>query len=203
MTTIPEWNDRYVTDDLPWETGRPSTELVRILNEYQIPRGRALEIGCGSGNNAVYLAQQGFEVTAFDLSAKAVEMAQTKIKNVGVHVRLLTADLSHLPDLGAPYPFVFDRGVYHTARQGDLGLFIKVLKQYCVPGGYYLTIAGNKNEVRSGERGPPRVTAEEICHELLGIMELVQLKEMRFDQPLKDTGLGRALGWSAFFRRKK
>jgi 2-polyprenyl-3-methyl-5-hydroxy-6-metoxy-1,4-benzoquinol methylase len=60
------WNDRYRDDDLPWDTGRPSSELQRVVGQDAVRPCRALELGCGTGTNSVWLAQQGFEVTGID-----------------------------------------------------------------------------------------------------------------------------------------
>ncbi len=199
---LPDWDERYAQQNTPWDTGRPSSELQRILHEHEIPAGRALELGCGTGTNAVFLAQQGFEVTAVDISPLAIEQARAKVDEAGVDVTLLTADLLELPDLGPPFPFVFDRGVYHAVRRENLTGFLDTLSQVSAPDGTYLTIAGNANETRPGETGPPRVTAEEICRELDPLMELVQLREIRFDEIIVEGKPERPLGWSALLRRK-
>ncbi len=200
----PDWNERYAENNAPWDTGQASSELRRILQQHEIPRGRVLELGCGTGTNAVFLAQQGFEVTAVDISALAIERARVKAAEAGVNVTLAAADLLDLPDLGPAFPFVFDRGVYHTVRREVLEGFLETLARVSAPGGMYLTLAGNANEVRPDEEGPPRVSAETICHEMDPLMELVQLREFRFDKSPKDTpDRPRALAWSALFRRKQ
>jgi len=78
MTDPVRWDERYQTGDTPWDTGQPSSELQRVLTEDQIGPCAALEIGCGTGTNAVYLAQQGFELTAVDVSPLAVATAQAR-----------------------------------------------------------------------------------------------------------------------------
>ncbi len=62
------WNERYLTGDLPWDTGRHDSNLERIITEYCIAPCHALDIGCGHGSNAIWLAQQGFDVDATDPS---------------------------------------------------------------------------------------------------------------------------------------
>ena len=76
MTDPTRWDERYEKGDTPWETGQPSSELQRVLAEAAIPPGRALELGCGTGASAVWLAQQGFDVTALDLSKLAIDRAR-------------------------------------------------------------------------------------------------------------------------------
>ncbi|NQU21513.1 MAG: class I SAM-dependent methyltransferase [Candidatus Nealsonbacteria bacterium] len=203
----PDWDERYQQGHIPWNSGHPSEELQRILAEREIARGRVLELGCGTGTNAVFLAEQGFDVTAMDLSSLAAEQARAKAAAAGVDVTFLAADLLELPDLlteqgVAPFPFVFDRGVYHTVRRSDVSGFVETLSRVTDSGGIYLTLAGNANEVRPGEEGPPRVSAKEICHELCPPMELIQLREIRFYGTIVDGKRECPLAWSALFRRK-
>ena len=199
----PDWNERYVQRNTPWDTGRPSSELQRILREHEIVRGRALELGCGTGTNAVFLAQQGFDVTAMDISPLAIEQARAKVDEAGVDVTLLAADLLKLPDVGPPFQFVFDRGVYHAVRRENLAGYLDTLSRVTALGGMYLTLAGNANEICPGEGGPPRVSAEEICRELAPLMDLVQLREIRFDEAVIGGKRERPLAWSALFCRKR
>lgn len=198
----PDWNERYAQGNTPWDTGRPSRELERALSEHEIPRGRVLELGCGSGTNAVFLAQQGFEVTAIDVSPLAIDRAKAKVLEAAVDVTLLAADLLDLPDLGPAFPLVFDRGVYHTVRRGNLPGFLATLSKVTEQGSIYLTKAGNANEVRLAEQGPPQVSAEEICRELGTLFDLVELRETRFNDIVFDGKPERPLAWSALFRRK-
>lgn len=198
----PDWNQRYAEQNTPWDTGKPSGELQRILLERDISPCRALELGCGSGTNAVFLAQAGYDVTAVDVSPLAIERARAKANQAGVPVALFVADLLELPDLGPPFEFVFDRGIYHAVRRNALQGFLDTLERATAPGGIYLTIAGNSNETRPGESGPPRVSAEEICRELSPLMDLVQLREIRFDEAVIEGQRERPLAWSALFRKK-
>src|ERR1051326_3811785 len=102
---IEHWESRYRTiEPPPWDTGRPSLELQRRLSQFPIPRGGAIELGCGSGSQAVWLAQRGFDVTAIDISPTAIAQAELQAKKAGVAVRFLAADVTELPDLGPPFP---------------------------------------------------------------------------------------------------
>jgi 2-polyprenyl-3-methyl-5-hydroxy-6-metoxy-1,4-benzoquinol methylase len=118
MNQHADWNDRYREGNLPWDTGRPSSELQSVLKKNAIWPCRALEIGCGTGTNSVWLAQQGFEVTGIDVAPLAVEQAEKRARAAGVKARFLAADvLQQLPDLNGPFDFFFDRGCYHAVRR--------------------------------------------------------------------------------------
>lgn len=200
--TPQQWNERYVEGNTPWDVGVADSQLQRIIAEYEIAPCRMLELGCGTGTNAVYLAQQGFGVTAFDLSPLAVEKATSRAGEANVKVNLFVGDVCALPDLGEPFDFVFDRGVYHCVRRQNVEPFVQTVAALTAPGAYYLTLAGNANEPAPPEEGPPRVRAEEICRELSPAFDLVQLREFHFD-PIHIEGADfQPLGWSALWRRK-
>ncbi len=84
MTEHIEWNDRYRDGNLPWDTGRSSSELQRVLSRNAIQPCRALELGCGTGTDSVWLAQQGFELTGIDVSPLAVERAENALTPPGL-----------------------------------------------------------------------------------------------------------------------
>ena len=200
--TAIDWHHRYSTGDTPWDSGEPSRELERILREAWVKPCRALELGCGTGTNAVFLAQQGFEVTALDIVPAALERARELVRKTNVSVQVLEADVLNLPDLGPPFPFVFDRGLYHVLRCTHLDAFRQMLSAVTAADGLYLTLAGNANETDPPEGGPPRVHAHEICQELSPLFDLVQLREFRFDGVRIEGRDIRPLGWSALLRRE-
>src|SRR5205809_7658578 len=72
------WDVHYRSDKPPWETGRPSEELKRVIAEQGIRPCRVVELGCGTGINAIWLAQQGFDVMALDFSPLAIAKAQKR-----------------------------------------------------------------------------------------------------------------------------
>jgi len=197
MSELDRWNERYQTGQTPWDTGHPSSELQRVLIEDQITANRAIEIGCGTGNNAVWLAQQGFDVTAVDLSPLAIERARRRALEAGVKVNFVAGDVLALADLGEPFSFFFDRGCYHAVRRLDVRGYLSTLERLTVPGSVGLVLAGNAREPH--DPGPPVVSEGEIRSELGGLFQVVRLREIRFDQ-VEGDGI-RFLGWSCLLRR--
>ena len=197
-----EWNQRYAEGRMPWDSGEPSREIEKIVAEGWFDRCRALELGCGTGTNAVLLASRGFDVTAVDFSPLAIERAEARARAARAQVRFLVSDVRSLPDLGEPFPLVFDRGVYHHMRNVDLESFLRTLEKHVAPGGWYLTLAGNANETAPEGEGPPRVDAISIASELGRLFDLVQLREFRFDGVVGEAEKPEPLAWSALFRRR-
>lgn len=199
MSDVARWEERYTKGDTPWETGRPSSELQRVVAEVPITACRAVELGCGTGANAVWLAQQDFDVTALDLSPLAIERAQRRADETGAAVRFLVADVLQPPaELAGPFDFFFDRGCYHVVRREDVAAYLTTLRKLTRPGTLGLVLAGNAREPH--EPGPPVVSEEQIRAELGSLFDIVHLRDFRFDQ-VEAVGV-RFLGWSCLLRRR-
>ncbi|PSK70381.1 SAM-dependent methyltransferase [Streptomyces sp. CS149] len=99
----------------PWDSGVTPPELVALVEGPGSPApGRALELGCGTGTNAVYLARHGWRVAAVDLVELAVRQAREKAEAAGADVTVLCGDATRLDELGVPGPYdlFFDLSCY-------------------------------------------------------------------------------------------
>ena len=198
MSELEHWDARYVKGDTPWDTGRPSDELIRVLDEEKLRPCRAIDLGCGSGTNAIFLASRGFDVTAADISPTAIDRCRMLRATTDVHIRCLQADLVDPPDgIGGPYGFFLDRACYHVVRRVDVKPYFRTLERITALGTLGLVLAGNSKEPM--QPGPPTVSEEELRREWGGLFEIVWLREFRFDA----TGAGEArpLGWSFLVKR--
>jgi SAM-dependent methyltransferase len=191
------WDERYRLNDTPWETGHPSTELERIVREDKITPSAALELGCGTGANAVWLAEEGFTVTAIDISPLAIERARARANAPKVHVKFIVGDVLQDPGVGGPFDFFFDRGCYHVVRTIDVEAYVGLLRRAIAPGGRGLVLAGNARLPRTG---PPIVSETEIRAELGQLFSIERLREITFDLA---PGDGKHLGWSCLLRRPR
>ncbi|MBX3443829.1 MAG: methyltransferase domain-containing protein [Planctomyces sp.] len=192
-----DWNQRYLDGQTPWDSGLPSRELQHILRESEIPRGRALDLGCGSGTNAVFLAQQGFRTTGVDAAAEGLALARRRADQAGVEVDWIEADVQGLSLAGGPFDFVFDRGCYHCCRRVDLDGYLATVRNATRPGSLMVCLAGNADE--TSEYGPPRVTAAELIGEFEPLMHIRQLRPFRFQDADEREG---PLGWSLVLERR-
>lgn len=106
----------YLLGKVPWDSGVPAPELVEVV-EGPLARepGRALDLGCGSGTNAVYLSRRGWDVTGVDLVGAAIEQARARAAAASVAPRLIRGDVTRLTelDLGSGFDLLFDLGCYH------------------------------------------------------------------------------------------
>lgn len=104
-----EWASNW--RDLPWAHEAPTLFLAEICERR--PPGRALDIGCGAGTDSVYLARRGWEVTALDFMARALEYTSNRAAEAGVTVRTVQADITEWAAPG-PFDLVLDHGLLHN-----------------------------------------------------------------------------------------
>ncbi|GIH71535.1 class I SAM-dependent methyltransferase [Sphaerimonospora thailandensis] len=110
------WWDTFYTDrskPVPFFTRKPDESLVSYVEREVLRPGRALDLGCGPGRNAVYLASLGFEVDAIDLSPTAVAWAEERARESGVDVRFHCGDAFTAEFQSGAYDLVYDSGCLH------------------------------------------------------------------------------------------
>lgn len=132
-----EW--RYWIGDTPWDSGVTPPEVLEFLRRR--PAGRALDLGCGTGTNAVTLAQHGWGVTAIDFSARALRVARRRAKAAGVSVRFLRRDVTRIDDLSGPFEFALDLGCFHALPVEAWPRYAAGLARLLPPGSTYLQYA--------------------------------------------------------------
>ena len=98
----------------PWDSGVTPPEVVSFI-EKNPARGRAFDVGCGTGTNSIFLARHGFTVVGVDYSSKAIATARAKSQRANIAIDFHVADVTHLDSLGVsePFDFVLDIGCFH------------------------------------------------------------------------------------------
>jgi SAM-dependent methyltransferase len=193
---ISDWDSLYRTGTPLWETGRPSPELVQMIREKTLRPMRTLELGCGTGADAVFLAKHGFEVTAVDSSPTAIERARTRAEQSGALLRIVLNDVFEFAEHCGTFDLVYDAGFYHYLRRTELPRLLDLLWRVTYPGSAYFALAASAKERAEG--GPPGVSEDEIRLELGRLFEFVHVRPFRFESPLREQGY---LGWSCLMRR--
>ena len=148
------WDVMYLFKKTPWDTGLTPPEIISMLASGKVPIGRALDLGCGTGTNAITLAQHGFSVTAIDVSRRAISLAKRKTRSAQLtdRVRLERGDVTLLRRwvLGQSIDFAYDIGCFHNltteARQRYVAALTGVLK----PGAIYMLYAFEPQGDRTG-----------------------------------------------------
>jgi len=195
------WESRYQANDLPWDSADAEPELLRRLDEIGLSSGGAIDLGCGTGANAVALAARGLAVTACDIAPKAIEMAKQRAEEAGIDgIDFHVADiLEALPVGPDSIDLAFDRGCFHSVTPEMRPTFVDRVADALKPGGWWLTLAGNRDDDPKFDRpGPPQLTAAALAAAVEPRFELHDLRRIRFN----DDGQPTHLAWSAMLRRR-
>jgi SAM-dependent methyltransferase len=169
----------------PWDTGIPAPELVRILAA--LPPGTAIDLGCGTGTNLLYLAEHGWKVTGVDFVGRAIAAAKRKLGSRPA--MLLTADVANLAalNLPGPYDLALDMGCFHSLVRADHPRYACGLAHWMKPGGLFLLYAWQP-EHPGDSRG---IAREEVVACFEGDFQLFQYEQ----------GTGHPSAWY-YFKRK-
>jgi SAM-dependent methyltransferase len=162
------WNDRYEGRDLIW-TADPNRFLVAEVES--LAPGRALDLGCGEGRNAVWLAEQGWEVTAVDFSEVGIAKGREMSLHRGVEVTWVHEDLNRYEPRDASFDLVIVFYIHLPPPDRD-GLLAKAARALA-PGGTALVVAHDLSNLEHGYGGPqdPSLlyTPEEIAAAFSGL----------------------------------
>jgi 2-polyprenyl-3-methyl-5-hydroxy-6-metoxy-1,4-benzoquinol methylase len=143
----------------PWDIGRAQPAVERLAQAGEIV-GPVLDVGCGTGENALYLAARGYEVVGIDAVEPAVHAARRKAARRRVVARFAVHDALDLAGLGCRFATVIDSGLFHSLSLDERPRFLSSLAAALRPGGRYFMLAFSELETRDG--GPRRVTRQEI-----------------------------------------
>ncbi|GAA0359071.1 hypothetical protein GCM10010319_40580 [Streptomyces blastmyceticus] len=113
-----DWWDGFYTDrskPVPFFVAKPDENLASYVDRGLITPGRALDLGCGPGRNALHLAALGFQVDAVDLSPTAITWAEERAREAGADIRFHCGDAFALTgtELTGPYDLIYDSGCFH------------------------------------------------------------------------------------------
>jgi SAM-dependent methyltransferase len=112
MTGLP-WDALYQTGPAAWDIGRPQPAIMRLASEGAFA-GAVLDVGCGTGENALYVASLGLPVLGVDVAVTALAIARAKAADRGIEVEFAEADAFQLERLGRRFETVLDCGLFHT-----------------------------------------------------------------------------------------
>lgn len=156
----------------PWD-GHPIAQglLELIEGDDPLPPGRALDVGCGTGDNSIYLAQQGWRVTGVDFVATAVDKARAKAAKQGVDVRFLQADATQLSTAAVDRDFtlIVDSGCLHGMGIEDRDAYAREITAVAAPDALLSIVAF----VPGASFGVPGIVEAEVKHRFSDAWALV------------------------------
>jgi SAM-dependent methyltransferase len=186
----------------PWDTGRPQPAIIKIAEAGQI-RGSVLDVGCGTGENLIYLAARGHEAWGIDFVPVAIERATAKAAQRGIDVHFLVGNALELSKLGRQFDTVIDCGLFHTFTDEERPAFVRGLGEVLRPGGrLYILCFSNE---QPGTEGPRRITQQEIRDSFHDGWKVQHIEPIRFEALERPDGPGSTPGgpkaWLATIER--
>jgi cyclopropane fatty-acyl-phospholipid synthase-like methyltransferase len=183
----------------PWETGQPQPELVRLAQSGGI-RGRVLDIGCGTGENVLYLCERGLVTWGVDLSQKAIEIAHRKAIERGSTATFKVADALQLGSLERTFDTVIDCGLFHVFAEHERTQLVASVAGALNPNGRYVMLTFSRDN--GPGPWPHGASADEITETFQDGWHLEFIRpgrfETRFEAPQAREGL---IAWLASFSR--
>lgn len=181
MTIEERYKESYKSGATPWDVGRADFNLIEVVAKKPIQSCKVLDIGCGTGDNSIWLAQSRFQVTGTDTSDLALEKAREKASKANVQCHFMLVDFLKNKIEGAPFGFIFDRGCFHSfSSESDRRRFAQNIATHLEEAGLWLTIAGNADERRQVP-GPPQRTAGDIVLAVEPYFEVLSLTASHFE----------------------
>jgi methyl halide transferase len=156
---IDEIYRRMPLDRIPWNSETPPDALVELIRSGRVRPCRAVDLGCGAGNYAIWLAGQGFEVTGIDSSPTAIGIAQEKAEKAGASCRFVVADLlGDLSEIKDKFDFGHDWELLHHIMPEDRGKYARNVSRLLNPGATYLSVCFSEEDPQFGGEGKIRRT---------------------------------------------
>ena len=210
------WDGFYADRDrgVPFFRAAPDESLASWHRERRLEaraRGRALDLGCGPGRNAVWLAEQGYQVDALDLSPAALDWGRERAAEAGVDVNFVRTNIFEwaVPDDG--YDLVYDSGCFHHLPPHRRISYRALVEQALAPGGAFglaCFASGamgsedpDESFYREGRLAGGLAYTDDDLRDIFGWLTEVELRRMRQMPPESDL-FGESFLWAGLFRRQ-
>lgn len=146
-----DWENRYQTNDMPWEKGEASPGLVDFLAAHaDLPQGTVLVPGCGTGHDVRAWAAAGFTATGYDVAPSAIRLSLEKTSAAGLEAEFVQGDfLTDAPP--SQFDWIFEHTLFCAIDPQRRDEYVKAVLRWLKPGGQYLTV----NYLIPDTDGPP------------------------------------------------
>jgi SAM-dependent methyltransferase len=169
-----------------WDTNITPPELIALIEGQGLPLGRALDLGCGTGTNVIYLAKRGWQTVGVDFVGRAIATAKRKAGAVGAAADFYQGDVSRLDFLQPPFDLALDIGCFHSLASDRRLAYVAGLRRLLRPGALFLCYAFKPEAPMGG----------------IGVDEMQRLFEDGFTCVQVEHGEGVPSAWYTFERKK-
>jgi SAM-dependent methyltransferase len=177
-----DWEKVYTergVSELPWHREKPDSEFVALLESGELKPRRVLDVGCGAGTDAIFLARRGCTVTGLDISSEAIGIARRRAAEAGVGVEFIAGDYLETMFEPGTFDLINDRGCFHHMEPSGRSGFVEKAHREMEGGGRYLLRCWSDKQDDIG-RGPFSISKEEIRAAFSGRFELGDIVDFRF-----------------------
>ena len=153
-----DWQRHYEENDLGWDLGQVAPPFVKLWQEEKLPLGKVLVPGCGRGHEVVFLAENGFDVTAIDFSSGAVTYLKNALKKRNLEGRILHQDFFSLDESHeGVYDLVLEQTFFCAISPKQRRDYVLNVSRILKPGGILVGLFYHTDE----QGGPPYNTTRE------------------------------------------
>jgi len=146
-------------DEIPWNIETPPEALVNLVESGKVKPCKTLDLGCGAGNYAIYLAGRGFEVTGIDISPSAIEYARDNAKKKGAGCRFLVCDvLGDMDEVKETFDFAYDWELIHHIFPEKRKKYARNVYKILNSGANHLSVCFSEKDPGFGGLGKYRKT---------------------------------------------
>jgi ubiquinone/menaquinone biosynthesis C-methylase UbiE len=171
-----DW-DEFYKGTPAWDVGRPQPAFEALIKSGEIKPERALDIGCGRGENAIMLAMNGCNVTGIDLAEIAISDAKVKALEHHVNVNFVVGDVLKLDQYFKEPEFdvIIDSFLFHTIADEERPVFARQVYRVLKPGGKYFMLCFSDKD--PGGPGPRRISKAEIEGTFAPLFKIVYIAD--------------------------
>ncbi len=175
---------------IPWIFETPPRALIELVDNGKVKPCKTIDLGCGTGNNALYLVSRGFDVTGIDISPSAIRIAKENSANKGIKSKFVVADvLGSLSEIKDVFNFAYDWELLHHIFPEDREKYFKNVYKLLKQGGKYLSVCFSEEDTQfkgSGKYHETKVgtilyfsSEEEIRELLMQCFNILELKTIK------------------------
>jgi SAM-dependent methyltransferase len=159
----------------PWDTGISPPELINFIQNHS--RGKAIDLGCGTGTNVIALSKAGWQVTGVDFAPRAIRIAKKKLERENIQADLLPGDVTKLKNIDGPFDLALDIGCFHSLTQNGMRDYLTQLDHTLAPNGFCLMYGFFKPDAH---HPPPGLVESDI--DLIQARLLLRSRQDGFDR---------------------
>ena len=153
MSNDKEIFEKIYEEEAVWTESEPPKELVKLIESGEIKPCKVLDVGCGEGFYAIYLASKGFDVTGIDISKNAIKLAKENATKHNVKIKFMSLDVADLDKINDKFDFVFEWAILHHIMPEQRQKYTKNIKRILNKGGNYLSVCFNNQNPDFGAKG--------------------------------------------------